>query len=225
MDMAEKYGVVPKRFTREWWDYFWMYYKWHTIAIAFVIIAVTVTIVQKINAPKYDLTLTYAGTGYISEQSGNELQKALSPLCDDVDGNGKKQLSFLQINLSEDSKDAQYTMAMSMKLQLSLSEDETYIFIMDENQVKTYSGDNEQSGVFAPVKDWLTAEVSDDRLYAANGSDYVAVKLDGNKYLEDAGIDTNGKYLVMRFYPRQDQQKQIKGYKAAVKLANKLLSK
>ena len=50
--MAEKYGVVPKRFTREWWDYFWMYYKWHTIAIAFVIIAVTVTIVQKINAPK-----------------------------------------------------------------------------------------------------------------------------------------------------------------------------
>ena len=222
--MAEKYGVVPKRFTREWWDYFWMYYKWHTIAVVFIVIAVTVTVVQKINAPKYDLTLTYAGTGYISEQSSDKLQKSLSPLCDDVNGNGKKQLSFLQINLSEDSKDAQYTMAMSMKLQLSLSEDETYIFIMDENLVKTYSGDDEQSGVFAPVKDWLKADVAEDKLYAANSGEYVAVKLDGNKYFENAGIDTNGKYLVMRFYPRKDQEKQVNGYKAAAKLANKILS-
>lgn len=222
--MAEKYGVVPKRFTREWWDYFWMYYKWHTIAVVFIVIAVTVTVVQKINAPKYDLTLTYAGTGYISEQSSDKLQKSLSPLCDDVDGNGKKQLSFLQINLSKDSKDAQYNMAMSMKLQLSLSEDETYIFIMDENLVKTYSGDDEQSGVFAPVKDWLKADVTEDKLYAANSGEYVAVKLDGNKYLENAGIDTNGKYLVMRFYPREDQEKQVNGYKAAAKLANKILS-
>ena len=222
--MAEKYGVVPKRFTREWWDYFWMYYKWHTIAVVFIVIAVTVTVVQKINAPKYDLTLTYAGTGYISEQSSDKLQKSLSPLCDDVDGNGKKQLSFLQINLSEDSKDAQYNMAMSMKLQLSLSEDETYIFIMDENLVKTYSGDDEQSGVFAPVKDWLKADVAEDKLYAANSGGYVAVKLDGNKYLENAGIDTNGKYLVMRFYPREDQEKQVNGYNAAAKLANKILS-
>lgn len=222
--MAEKYGVVPKRFTREWWDYFWMYYKWHTIAVVFIVIAVTVTVVQKINAPKYDLTLTYAGTGYISEQSSDKLQKSLSPLCDDVDGNGKKQLSFLQINLSKDSKDAQYNMAMSMKLQLSLSEDETYIFIMDENLVKTYSGDDEQSGVFAPVKDWLKADVAEDKLYAANSGEYVAVKLDGNKYLENAGIDTNGKYLVMRFYPREDQEKQVNGYKAAAKLANKILS-
>lgn len=222
--MAEKYGVVPKRFTREWWDYFWMYYKWHTIAVVFIVIAVTVTVVQKINAPKYDLTLTYAGTGYISEQSSDKLQKSLSPLCDDVDGNGKKQLSFLQINLSKDSKDAQYNMAMSMKLQLSLSEDETYIFIMDENLVKTYSGDDEQSGVFAPVKDWLKADVTEDKLYAANSGEYVAVKLDGNKYLENAGIDTNGKYLVMRFYPREDQEKQVNGYNAAAKLANKILS-
>ena len=34
--MAEKYGVKPKIFTKEWWPYFWKYYKWHTIAILFV---------------------------------------------------------------------------------------------------------------------------------------------------------------------------------------------
>lgn len=222
--MAEKYGVVPKRFTREWWDYFWMYYKWHTIVAAFIIIAVTVTIVQKINAPKYDITLTYAGNDYISEQSTDELQKALSPLCDDVDGNGKKALSFLQLNLSDEGNDPQYTMAMSMKLQLSLSEDETYIFIMDENLIKTYSESDGAGGAFAHVKDWLTAEISDDKLYAASNGEFAAVRLDGNKYLTAAGIDTSGKYLAMRFYPRKDQKKQISGYNAAVKLANKILS-
>ena len=34
--MAEKYGTVPKKFTSAWWEYFWDYYKWHTIATVFV---------------------------------------------------------------------------------------------------------------------------------------------------------------------------------------------
>ena len=44
--MAEKYGTIPKRFTPEWWEYFWMYYKVHTIAITLVILAVAITVYQ-----------------------------------------------------------------------------------------------------------------------------------------------------------------------------------
>ena len=25
--MAEKYGDMPKRFTKKWWEYFWDYYN------------------------------------------------------------------------------------------------------------------------------------------------------------------------------------------------------
>ena len=32
--MAEKYGEIPPRFTRAWWNYFWYYYKWRVVITA-----------------------------------------------------------------------------------------------------------------------------------------------------------------------------------------------
>ena len=220
--MAEKYGVVPKRFTHEWWEYFWMYYKWHTIVITFIVLAIGITVYQKATEPRYDTTLVYAGEAYISDESSDNLSKLLSPLTEDLDNNGEKALAFTSFVMSQDQSDPQYTMAMTMKLQLALSEDETYIYIMDEKLLRTYAGENSENCVFAKTDAWLKTDVPEDKLFTVHG-DTVAVSLEGNKYLKEAGIDSAGKYLAVRFYPREDQKKQIPGYEAAVKLANKIL--
>lgn len=222
--MAEKYGVIPKRFTREWWEYFWMYYKWHTIVIAFIIIIATVTVYQKITSPKYDLTLTMAVDEYIPDESISLLESELTPVTEDVNGNGESLLfiSFMNMYSGEES-DPQYLMAMSMKLQIALSEDDTYIFILDEERIKAFAGDSVESSAFAKVESWADSDIREEDALVIHG-DKIAVSLKGNKYLEDAGIDTEDKYLVMRYYPRESKKDQIPGYKAAIKLANEILS-
>ena len=58
--MSEKYGNLPDKFTKAWWEYYWEYYKWYVIVPIIVIIAVILTIYAKVTETKYDITLTYA---------------------------------------------------------------------------------------------------------------------------------------------------------------------
>ena len=41
--MAEKYGEVPPKFTKKWWEYFWDYYKWHVIITVVAVLIASVT--------------------------------------------------------------------------------------------------------------------------------------------------------------------------------------
>lgn len=217
--MAEKYGVVPKRFTKAWWEYFWMYYKWHTIAAVFIILAITVTIYQKVTAPRYDLTLTYAGGYAFTEETQSSLTKELTPLIDDVNKDGEKLLYFSVLSLA-DSNDPQYEMAMQTKLQLALSADEAYIYILDEAQAKQLVTDSMETCVFAPLKDWYGKDLPDGVLCA--GDEGVGLPLSENSLFEKLGIKSDNMYLLIRYAPRDDQKEQIAGYKAAIKLANKI---
>ena len=66
--MAEVYGEKPKKFTKKWWPYFWMYYKWHTISIVAIAVVIISTVMQCVTAEKYDLILTYLGRLHISQE-------------------------------------------------------------------------------------------------------------------------------------------------------------
>lgn len=218
--MAEKYGVIPKRFTREWWDYFWTYYKWHTIAILAIIIAVSGTVYQKVTAPKYDLVLTYAGEKYIQDDTKAEIEKKLEPLCDDVNGNGERLLDFLTMDFTQQSlKDPQYAYAMEMKLQLSLAEDDAYIYIFDKSIIDRFAGENEKYETFAQLDEWLDAPADEASIYKN-----VAVSLENNKLFSELGMDMTDSWLLIRYKPREDQKKQESGYKAAINLANAILN-
>ena len=88
----EKYGTVPKRFTKLWWEYFWDYYKWHTISVAFVSILILVTAVQCATQVKYDMTITVAGDKYLSEDIQSQLSGELGEVIEDCDENGERNV-------------------------------------------------------------------------------------------------------------------------------------
>lgn len=221
--MAEKYGTVPPKFTRAWWEYFWMYYKWHTLATAFILLLIIITTYQNLTAPKYDITVTYAGKVIFSEEMSHKIEEELSPLCIDVDENGENSVAFSPLHISTDAADAEYAMAMNTKLQLSLAEDETYLFILDKENAMRYQGDDNSTCVFAPLDNWLTTKVSKEALFSAHGKDY-GVDVSEIKVFNDLGIDLKDHYVFMRYYPRKDQlKKQLAGYEAAVELANTIL--
>ena len=76
--MAEKYGEVPPKFTKKWWEYFWDYYKWHVIITVVAVLIASVTIVQCATRQKYDMNVVYAGHMNYSEEEINKLKEIIS---------------------------------------------------------------------------------------------------------------------------------------------------
>lgn len=223
--MAEKYGTIPKKFTKEWWEYFWMYYKWHTISIFFAVVIIGFSVYSSMTAKKYDLTLTYSGEAHYSEDVVQKLEHTLSPLCEDIDENGEPSILFSQLDIDFDSQDYQYLTTTLTKLDLAFGEDETYLFILNKKVAERYQGESADRVAFAPLADWLTADISDMNTYSAHGEKY-GVDISNLKIFKDLGIDMTDHYLFMRYYPRKDQVKEhLEGYNSAINLANKLLEK
>ena len=90
--MAEKYGEVPPKFTKKWWEYFWDYYKWHVIITVVAVLIASVTIVQCATRPKYDMNVVYAGHMNYSEEEINKLKEIISERISDIDGNGENSV-------------------------------------------------------------------------------------------------------------------------------------
>jgi len=222
--MAEKYGTVPKRFTKAWWEWYWMYYKWLTLGILFVLVILTVNFLGNYFAEKYDITLTYAGNTYHSDTCREKVEELLSPLCSDLDENGEKSLFFSSLLIDPDSKDIQQVQAMNTKLAMALGEDETYLFLLTKEIADTYKGESVEYIPFAPLEDWVQGDISELNTYNAHGNAY-GIDISEIDVFKESGIPTDEVYMFIRYYPRKDQiKKQLKGYKASIELANKILA-
>lgn len=224
--MAEKYGTVPKKFTKEWWSWYWMYHKGITLGAIFVIILLIITISDYVTKERYDVTLTFAGETHCQDDTIENIEKILSPLCEDIDENGEKSLYFSQHLVDFDSNDAEYLQAAFLKLDMAIGEEATYLFIMDEAVASRYIGEEKKDCSFAPLEDWVQGDISDLQIYDAHSTAY-GIDISTLDIFKEAGMnisETNKLYLFMRYYPRKDQlDDHLAGYEASVRLANKIL--
>ena len=206
--MAEKYGTIPKRFTKEWWAYFWDYYKVHTLIVIGIIAAIIITVVQVRSTPKYDLYVTYVGDMYLTEEKEAELLGKLSEQIDDIDGDGKKSVGFNQYIFSEDDMESnpQYYQAIVTKLQLTFLDDESMLFIFNDKNSEYLFQTQSLEGAFSSVADWTDVSVFDkDKLFVANGVVYGA---EMSEEVFDSGI--NEKLYAAVRTPRQDSDEKGK---------------
>ena len=222
--MAEKYGTIPQKFTKDWWEWYWTYHKGLIIGIVILIIFISIGVTDYLSTEKFDLTLTYSGQAYYDSVVQAKVEEAISPLCDDLDGNGEKSLYFSILDIDLNSTDSEYLQAQSMRLGMSFGEDESYIFILDKSIADIYFGASEDACVFAPLEDWVTEDISGFETISAHGKAY-GIDISGLEIFKDTGFDTEGKYLFMRYYPSENQiKKHLKGYNGATILANRILS-
>ncbi len=223
--MAEKYGTIPPRFTKAWWDYFWMYYKGYVIAIVLVIILSAVTVYQILTRPSYDTTMMYVGSYAFSDEAIDDISKAISPLCEDVDGNGEKALNFTELCLSSD--DIEYNTAMNQKLYLTLAADEVYLYLLESEVALAYIEDNPEESAFIALSEWSDKDFSEDAVLSHNGTAY-GVRIDEievfRQILQKYKLDLSDTYLFVRYPPRDDQKEQVPGYEAALKTTKRLFT-
>ncbi len=94
-----------------WFDNFWYHHKWKTIAILFLIIVVTVCVLQMCGREEQgDITVVTAGPyGFVTNETGlSDLKKCLSTyLSGDHNGNGQKDITLYSYSIfSEDEAKA-----------------------------------------------------------------------------------------------------------------------
>lgn len=185
--MAEKI-VLPKAFTKEWFSYVWDYYKWHIIICLAVIGLTAFTIYETANTVKYDTNINFIATSVILQEDAEKISDACEEVSLDLDGNGETNISFSQINFTQETtKDANvYTSLISMMMGTFAVEEE-YIYIVDEKMMNEIVNMDSTEDLFIPAKKWAGSE---DGEYG--------VSLKNSTVLNENGVDVTDLYIMIR---------------------------
>lgn len=220
--MAEKYGEVPKRFTKKWWEYFWDYYKVHTIITLIVLIAVIYTVNHYVTAPEYEFNVAYSAESNIPQGEEELLRQKFSQFITDSDGDGKDGVAIIQNSFMPGMEDVQVEQVMITRMQLEMTDQDTILYIMSEDKLKYMIDAPEMEGAFLPVSDWLEIEVDDEKLHMSNNNAYV-VKLNGSKMLENYNISSDNLYIGIRNHNEELSDEMKEKIADAKRLANAIV--
>lgn len=218
--MAEKYGTIPKRFTKKWWEYFWDYYKIHVIVVVCIILAIGITVKQIMDRPKFDFEITYSAENGLTADNVTKIKEVIMPMINDYDSNGSVDLNIDQHLFDNDDSDGEMQAAKITKLQLELVDCDSLIYIFDKEKAKHLINIEASDGAFCSVYDWVEGNIDEESVYKYYGRFY-AISLKDSKILKNAGIDTENLYisLLAPYKVDKDSQKYI----AAVEIANELI--
>ncbi len=195
--MAEKYGVVPKKFTRAWFDHVWTYYKWYIIGVVSGIIILSTSIYSILTKPDYDLDIVYGGYKYFDEVEEEKIEAVINTLADDITGNEKVETSLMTIPFSDAEGMQEWNYTSRIKLDLQFQSEKGFLYIFDEKMAETMLGIDYADKAYVPVSEWTDAKISEDRLYKNEGVAY-AVKLLDNEHFKEQGIDMDNLYVAVR---------------------------
>ena len=220
MTMAEVYGVKPKKFTKEWWPYFWLYYKWHTIVIVLAVIAIIYTIVEMSTQTKYDLKMIYYGYACCDDTAWQDLKAELEPGINDIDDNSEKNIDMFPLTLSTDDSMPQIDSATYVKYTTSYSEDLSQLYIFDKTQMDIIQNDKSLADAYETVDKWVKTDLSDDRVIKSDGRP-IAVSLKGSAVLEKSNIPSEDLYVALK--SREAQGQNEAAFENAIITANNLI--
>ncbi len=208
----EVYGEKPKRFTPEWWEYIWMYYKWHIVGTVVAIFVLVTTITQCANQPRYDLEVTVITEREIVFTQTDIMKEYVKNVIDDVTGNGEKEVGISSVSMGAGTN-AEYHSAQMAKLSVELSMPESYVYIMTRS-VADMAISNE---ILEKTENWAGDTESDG---------YV-ISLKGNDRLREFGLNPDEEELfigVLTVFDDKKGDELEKGrFENGVKLARNLV--
>lgn len=191
----EVYGEKPKRFTKEWWEYFWDYYKLHTIAAVIVLIVIISTITECATRKHYDLQVDYISRTALSFEAQNALTELIAKNIDDVTKNGKTEAFLTYLDLG-DRNDPQRFQAMSTKYAIEMGNTESYVFLVS----KEYADQLIEGEVLLEAEKWCNAP-------SYKG---YCIDLADCSILKDIGVETDDLYLCIIRMREKDLKSQLR---------------
>ncbi len=210
----------PKKFTPEWFDYVWHYYKVPIISVAIAIFLLIITVVEIKNTIHYDVSVNYVATDMFADESVERFTEQASAAIEDSNNDGEKHASFTQVNFTLDAmQSAEHLTALENKLMALLASGEEMLFIFDKIMLDDVLNMHAAEGIFVPITEWCDAEISDEQLYY-HENEPCAIALSGSTFMEKLGLDASGMYLAVRMNYKPDDTDLEKRYLNSVVLAN-----
>lgn len=220
--MAEHYGVKPKMFTKEWWPYYWMYYKWYTITAVAIVAFIVMIIYDCVTKEKYDLKITYYGSNAYLSEMWEELDATLEEYIEDIDDNGEKNILMIPLVMSDKSEDMQMSQAAYTQYTMSFTDTLSYLYIYDQAQLDILIDEDIVNGTFLTTDKWLNSDVSEDSIVYGKNSKPYAISLKDSKIINSIGLNGGDLYALVKDdtqNPKQDE----KVRKNAFIVANELI--
>ncbi len=219
----EKYGTIPPKFTKAWWDYIWYYYKFLILVTTLIVAMAGITIFQLTTKPDYDIIISYIGEAQCPDESKQIIIGELENITPDRNENGKKEVSFTPIVILSGEKAVavpQHVMATETKKTMEIQKGETIVFIFDENQLNLAYEQEIAEGMFLPCGEWLN---NSGNIEYHNGSEKDNfVKLPRENEFTKCGIESDSLYVGIRV-ERADEKDYNEKLMTAKEFANNIL--
>lgn len=222
----EKYGTVPDKFTKEWWDHIWYYYKWHFFGIALTVFLIVLTAVQCASKINYDAEINYVGSVYYSdEKTIDKMCADLSEKISDVNENGKNQIFFRQLTIAKEGTPeslTEYNGAMITKVALEFQTGDSYLYLFSSQELHRIIDRDSEEIVFQNPYDYLTGEIDEESVIKQNDQPCAVALPEDSAFLNSYSLTEEPVYLALRRTRESDRNKeeQQKKCENAVKLAN-----
>ncbi len=205
--------VKPKAFTKEWFGYVWDYYKWHIIIGIVAVALLAMTVVHLCTDIKYDTNINFISSGVITQDEADKIAKLCAENSDDLNNNHRVDISFTQLNFTEENKKnpQMYSALSEKRMALYASEDEL-IFIVDAAMFSEVVESKYTKGMFFEADEWAEGEYTKEGAYA--------VSLKSSTAFKEAGVDSSDMYILVAV--DRDEELTSKE-KNAIKIANFLI--
>lgn len=126
---------------------FWFHYKWHIIGISFIVIAITVMLVQCMKREKSDLQIVYFSYEVCLETQIEKVEKYIEKYATDIDGDGKVNVKIVNCSFAQDGE-IQFRNDTLTKVQTQIiGNKHALLYIMDKQAFEYLNGVVEE-GVF-----------------------------------------------------------------------------
>lgn len=141
-------AVMPKTFTEKW-ENFWFHYKWHTIAVIFITIAIAIIITQCTTRTKYDLKLVFFTYNPVLESQIVPIAEYFENYAEDTNKDGEINVQILNCSLSNGKSDTQYKNSIYSKIQsLIVADPSALLFITDQESIEYFKIFENSGGIF-----------------------------------------------------------------------------
>ena len=137
-----------KRFSKEWWNNYWFYYKWHTIAGVVALALIIGTIVEVVNRVNPDIDIMIASQYMFSDEQLEAIKAGVSDVISDINNDDLKTVQIMSLNTSLEPKDEMQAAARE-KLYLEFAAGDSFIFFMDKGLFDIYNKED----LFIELKD------------------------------------------------------------------------
>lgn len=175
--------IILPQTPKEKWENYWYHYKFHTYAVIFAVVVLTVMIINICTKVKPDFTLILA-SGESFEGSTQMFDDVITPYVPDYNGDGKVTVETHTIFLNSDSKEAEseVVMANQAKLMAMVQDPNVCVYIVDE---ANYNDIILMGGSFKDITDIVPkdAVVADKTKYVLKNSSF-AKAIDMNHLLD-----------------------------------------